>query len=89
MTLDETDNRIIALLMDNSRVPVATIARQLSIARTTAIARIAALEKRGVIAGYGVRMHAGALEPAVGAYVGVTIDPRFTLRRRYATPSVG
>ena len=80
MTLDETDNRIIALLMDNSRVPVATIARQLSIARTTAIARIAALEKRGVIAGYGVRMHAGAHEPAVGAYVGVTIDPRSSAR---------
>jgi DNA-binding Lrp family transcriptional regulator len=80
MTLDDTDNRIIALLMDNARVPVATIARQLSIARTTAIARIAALEKRGVIAGYGVRMHAGAHEPAVGAYVGVTIDPRSSAR---------
>ena len=74
--LDETDNRILALLMDDARLPVASIARQLAIARTTAIARIAALEKRGVIAGYGVRLGKGMADPAVRAYVGVTIDPR-------------
>ncbi len=80
LTLDETDTRILALLMDNARLPVATIARKLSIARTTAIARIAALEKRGVIAGYGVRLPSGLYEPAVRAYVGVTIDPRASAR---------
>lgn len=76
MTLDETDHRILALLMDDARMPVASIARQLAIARTTAIARIAALEKGGVIVGYGVRLHAGRYQPAVQAYVGVTLDPR-------------
>lgn len=76
MRLDETDDRILALLMDNARLPVATIARQLGIARTTAIARIAALEKNRVIAGYGLRLHPDLHEPAVRAYVGVSLDPR-------------
>ena len=80
MTLDDTDNRILSLLLDNARLPVATIARQLGVARTTAIARIAALEKHGVIAGYGVRLQAGPYAPAVQAYVGVTIDPRSSAR---------
>lgn len=74
--LDDTDQRILALLMTNARMPVTAIARQTGIARTTAIARIAALEKRGVIAGYGVRLGADIAQPAVRAYVGIAVDPR-------------
>lgn len=76
LMLDSTDDRILTLLMDDARTPVATIARALGIARTTAIARIAALEKRGIIVGYGVRLRGGEYERAVRAYVGVIIDPR-------------
>lgn len=76
MQQDDTDCRILALLQDNARLPVATIARQLGVARTTAIARIAALERRGVIAGYGVRLSAALQAPPVRAYVGVVIDAR-------------
>ena len=76
MQPDHTDSRILALLMDNARVPTATIARQLGVARTTVIARIAALERRGVIAGYGVRLNAALQAPPVCAYVGVAIDAR-------------
>lgn len=74
--LDDIDQRILALLMTDARMPVAVIARKTGIARTTAIARIAALEKRGVIAGYGVRLNADVFQPAVRAYVGIAIDPR-------------
>ena len=74
--LDEIDNRILALLMDDARLPVSTIARRVDIARTTAIARINSLEKRGVIAGYGVRLNQELYQPAVRAYVGIAIDPR-------------
>ncbi len=42
--LDEVDNKVLALLMDDARLPVTTIAKQVGIARTTVIARIAALE---------------------------------------------
>ena len=76
MSLDDTDNRILALLMDNARLPVATIARKLGIASTTDISRITQLEKRGVIGGYGVRLRSGQYQPALRAYIGVVIDPR-------------
>jgi len=47
----------------------------LSIARTTVIARIANLEKKGVIIGYGVRLNREEYQPAVRAYVGISLDP--------------
>lgn len=74
--LDDIDNKILALLMDDARAPVTTIARQVRIARTTVIARINALEKRGVIAGYGLRLHAAMYQPAVRAYVGLSVEAR-------------
>lgn len=74
--LDDIDNQILALLMDNARLPTATIAKRVNIARTTAIARISSLEKRGVIAGYGVRLDQDMYEPAVRAYVGIAVDAR-------------
>lgn len=75
-SLDDIDNKILALLMDDARLPVATIAKRVAIARTTAIARIASLEKKGVIAGYGLRLHQDLYQPAVRAYVGIVIDAR-------------
>jgi len=74
--LDDIDNKILALLMDNARLPTATIAKRVAIARTTAIARIANLEKRGVIAGYGVRLDQERYQPAVRAYVGIAVEAR-------------
>jgi DNA-binding Lrp family transcriptional regulator len=74
--LDDIDNRIIALLMEDARMPVATIARRVAIARTTAIARIGALDKRGVIAGYGLRLTQAHDVAAVRAYVGINLDAR-------------
>lgn len=77
-TLDDIDNQILALLMDDARLPVSTIAKRVDIARTTAIARIASLEKRGIIAGYGVKLNQELYQPAVRAYVGIAVDPRRT-----------
>lgn len=74
--LDDTDNRILALLMDNARMPVSSIARLLGIARTTVIARINALEKREIIAGYGLRLSQVMYQPAVRAYVGMSVEAR-------------
>ena len=75
--LDEIDNKILALLMDNARLPVTSIARQVGIARTTVIARIGALEKRGVIAGYGLKLSPAMYQPLVRAYVGLSVEARF------------
>lgn len=75
--LDEIDNKILALLMDNARLPVTTIAKQVGIARTTVIARIQALEKREVIAGYGVKLNHTMYQPTVRAFVGLSIEARY------------
>lgn len=75
-TLDDIDNQILALLMDDARMPTSTIAKRVDIARTTAIARINNLERRGIIAGYGLRLNQELYQPAVRAYVGITVDPR-------------
>src|SRR5450631_4238410 len=74
--LDDIDNKILALLMDDARMPTSTIAKKVSIARTTAIARINTMEKRGVIAGYGLRLNQELYQPAVRAYVGISVEPR-------------
>lgn len=74
--LDDIDNQILALLMDDARMPISTIAKRVGIARTTAIARIANLEQRGVISGYGVKLNQELYQPAVRAYVGMAVDAR-------------
>lgn len=74
--LDKVDNQILALLMDDARMPVTIIAKKIGMARTTVIARIAALEKSGIIAGYGVRLDQSLFQSGVRAYVGMSIEPR-------------
>lgn len=62
-TLDDTDTELVAMLRDNARTPVATLAKRLKVARGTVQNRMARLEREGVIVGYSVR-----LKPQVEAY---------------------
>jgi len=72
---DETDRALIALLQENARLPVATLARRLGLARTTVQARLDRLENSGVIAGYALRLGAQA-RPPLRATVLLSIEPR-------------
>lgn len=73
--IDEIDEKLLALLTEDARSPVATLARTLGLARTTVQARIDRLVSRGLIAGFTVR--AGAkLRPAIRATALVSIEPR-------------
>lgn len=73
--IDEIDEKLLALLTEDARSPVATLARTLGLARTTVQARIDRLVSRGLIAGFTVR--AGAkLKPAIRATALVSIEPR-------------
>ncbi|MFM0295986.1 MULTISPECIES: Lrp/AsnC family transcriptional regulator [Paraburkholderia] len=60
ISLDDVDHQLIALLRDNARTPVVTLAQQLRVARATVQNRLTRLEKNGVIVGYTVK-----LKPAV------------------------
>ncbi|WP_371228693.1 Lrp/AsnC family transcriptional regulator [Roseovarius sp. 2305UL8-3] len=75
MQIDETDRALLALLQENARLPVATLARRLGLARTTVQARLDRLETSGVIQGYAVRL-ADSLRAPLRATVLVSIEPR-------------
>jgi len=76
--MDETDEKLLALLSGNSRAPVATLARKLGLARSTVQARIDRLETKGVIAGYALRLGDGAAREVIRATVLLTLEPRAT-----------
>lgn len=75
MQIDETDRKLIALLQDNARLPVVTLARRMNLARTTVQARLDRLENTGVIQGYSVRLNDHMRMP-LRATVLVNIEPR-------------
>jgi len=75
MQIDETDHAVLALLQENARLPVATLARRLGLARTTVQARLDRLETTGVIQGYAVRLN-DSLRAPLRATVLVSIEPR-------------
>ena len=73
--IDDTDRALLALLAENARLPVATLARKLNLARSTAQARLDRLEQSGVIAGYALRLGQAA-RPALRATALLQIEPR-------------
>ena len=73
--IDETDRALLALLAENARLPVATLARKLNLARSTAQARLDRLEQSGVIAGYALRLGQAA-RPPLRATALLQIEPR-------------
>lgn len=75
MQIDDTDRALIALLQENARAPVATLARRMGLARTTVQARLDRLETSGVIAGYALRL-GDAARPPLHATVLLSIEPR-------------
>ncbi len=88
--LDEIDHALLALLAENARMPVAALARRLSLARTTVQARLERLETSGTIAGYAVRLGAAA-QPPIRATALVSIELRAgpaVLQRLKSLPAV-
>jgi len=76
MQVTDKDRELIALLGENARMPVATLAKKLSLSRTTVQARLERLEREGVISGYGVRLSETYLSGLIRAHVLITIAPK-------------
>ncbi|MBM7047324.1 MULTISPECIES: Lrp/AsnC family transcriptional regulator [Rhizobium] len=76
MQVTEKDRELLALLGQNARMPVATLAKMLSLSRTTVQARLERLEREGVIAGYGVRLSEAYLSGLIRAHILITIAPK-------------
>jgi len=73
--LDDIDQRLLALLAGNARMPVARLGTRLGLARTTVQARLDRLERTGVIAGYTVRLSEEAKAGRISATVLIHLTP--------------
>ena len=67
MTLDDTDYRLLAILRDNARTPVTSLAHALGVSRGTVQNRIDKLVQNGVIRGFTVRLRPEAEPHAIRA----------------------
>ncbi|RKP43526.1 Lrp/AsnC family transcriptional regulator [Trinickia fusca] len=74
ISLDDVDRQLIALLRDNARTSVVTLARQLRVARATVQNRLTRLEKHGVIVGYTVRLKPVAEQHRIRALMSIAVE---------------
>lgn len=74
--MDDTDRKLLHLLGDNARRPVAELARELGLARSTVQARLERLERDGTIAGYALRLGGAARASQIRATVLLALVPR-------------
>ena len=76
--LDETDRRLLSLLREDGRTPVAELARLLGVARATVTSRIERLVSSGTIIGFSVRVR-DELDPiAIHAITLIEVQGRTT-----------
>jgi Lrp/AsnC family leucine-responsive transcriptional regulator len=75
--LDEIDIRILALLQEHCKMPLAKIGQQVGLSAPAVIERIKKLEEGGVILGYTALLDARKLGCDITAFIGVlTSHPR-------------
>lgn len=72
--LDDTDRRLIALLRDDARLPVAHLAKVLRISRGTVQNRLDRMQADGVIVGYTVRLKPEAEEQRVRGWMSIAVE---------------
>lgn len=76
MAIDDTDQKLIALLRTDARMPVAKLAARAEISRATATARIEKLRREGVIAGFTVVLQSNVESGGVRAITMIEIEGR-------------
>jgi DNA-binding Lrp family transcriptional regulator len=74
MDIDALDQRLIALLRQNARLPVATLAQKLAVSRGTVSNRLRKLEDGGVIVGYAVQLRPEARAHEIRAWMGILVE---------------
>ena len=72
--IDDTDRELLALLRQDARLPVATLAAKLKVARGTVQNRMKRLEREGVIVGYTVRVKPQAEAHRIRALMTIVVE---------------
>ena len=76
--LSDLDHRLLAVLREDGRAPVAELARRLGVTRATVTARLDRLLASGVIVGFSVRLRGDATEGGVRAVSLIEVEGRST-----------
>ena len=90
--MDEIDRQLIALLRDDARTPVATLAKKLRVARGTVQNRLAKLEADGTVMGYTVRLRPQVEEQRIRALMTIAVEgnkAEAVLKALRGDPAVG
>ena len=72
--MDDIDRQLIALLRQDARLPIATLAAKLGVSRGTVSNRLRKLEDNQVIVGYSLKLRPDAQPAGIRAWMGVRID---------------
>ncbi|MEJ0040417.1 MAG: Lrp/AsnC family transcriptional regulator [Gammaproteobacteria bacterium] len=76
VTLDRTDLRIIQLIQENARMPVAELAQQVGLSASTCARRLRLLEDGAIIRGYSANVDPAAVGLPMTAVVRVSLNRR-------------
>lgn len=76
MKLTAADERLLSILREDARTSTAAIARRLQLSRTTVHSRIERLQRRGVIAGYTIRLSDAYARGRIRAHISIAVLPR-------------
>ncbi|MBT0608759.1 Lrp/AsnC family transcriptional regulator [Aequorivita echinoideorum] len=90
--LDDTDHKILDMLIDNTRTPFTDIAKKLEISAGTVHVRVKKMEEAGIITGSSLQVDYEKLGYSFIAYVGIfifkTSQTQFVLERISDIPYV-
>ena len=75
-TPDETDRKIISLLMKNARMSVKEIAKELYLTSPTVSTRIKKLRENGIITGFHASVDLSYFGYNIKAFVNLEVDPK-------------
>jgi DNA-binding Lrp family transcriptional regulator len=90
--MDDTDRQLIALLRDDARVSIASLAKKLRVARGTVQNRLARMEADGTIVGYTVRLKPQVEEQKIRALMSIAVEgnrSEAVLKSLRGDPAVG
>ena len=90
--MDDLDRRLIALLRNDARASIATLAKALNVARGTVQNRMARLLASGTIVGYTVRLKPDVEEQRIRAFTTVAVEGNqvdAVIRALRGEPAVG
>ena len=90
--MDGTDQQLLALLRQDARMTVATLAQKLGVSRGTVTNRIRKLEDAGIIVGYTVRLRPDTRPDEITAWMSIAVEgneARSVIASLLGEPGVG